>query len=260
VNSSKAAAPSINPVDEKRTFRPQFYRRVLTMVWRLSCILLILLVLFPIRFDSLRVLEVATVAFVWGVGLFLLWNRRPVRYPLLALGVVALLALAGPGRRDNPSEFRTDYVKALDNYNGVTYIWGGETRLGVDCSGLMRCAYVDTCYRRGFLTANPGLIRAGLSMWWNDRSAKAISEGYRGETTALFDVRSINSLDHARIQPGDMAVTSGGLHVMAYLGGGEWMEADPKEGKVVRAHIPENKISWFTLGVTIVRWSSLNSR
>jgi hypothetical protein len=229
----------------------------LRTIWFLAVVLLAAILLFPIRFDSLRMVEVGTLCLLWAGALYLWWNRRAVRYALVGSVAVGGLLLLAPGRADDPAAFRSDYVAALRRYEGVTYVWGGETRLGVDCSGLTRAAFVDTCYQRGLATLNPALLREGLSMWWHDRSARAIGEGYRGESSALFESGSINALDHSRLLPGDLAVTGGGVHIMAYIGGSEWIEADPKEMRVIRVRAPSDKVSWLDMPVTLVRWSRL---
>ena len=85
-----------------------------------------------------------------------------------------------------------------------------------------------------------------------------MGEEYRGLTKRLFNAPDLKSLDHDRILPGDFAVTSDGVHVMAYLGNETWIEADPGKLKVIKIHAPATTNGWFRRPVNIMRWSCLN--
>lgn len=117
---------------------------------------------------------------------------------------------------------------------------------------------IDACLDQGLCNPDPGLLKRGLSLWWNDTSAKALGEEYRGLTKRLFNAPDLKSLDHDRILPGDFAVTSDGVHVMAYLGNETWIEADPGKLKVIKIHAPATTNGWFRRPVNIMRWSCLN--
>lgn len=54
--------------------------------------------------------------------------------------------------------------------------------------------------------------------------------------------------------PGDLAVTSNGIHIMAYLGDNRWIEADPGIRRVITVTVPANENNWFRIPVNIVRW------
>jgi hypothetical protein len=64
--------------------------------------------------------------------------------------------------------------------------------------------------------------------------------------------------ENALILPGDMAVTKGGIHVMAYLGNNQWIGADPGAMKVTVFTTPNPTSGWFSCPMNIVRWSMLN--
>jgi cell wall-associated NlpC family hydrolase len=132
-------------------------------------------------------------------------------------------------------------------------VWGGENHYGIDCSGLVREGLIQTNLHQGFATLNPALIRRGLEMWWFDAGADALLREYRGYTDRLFAAVSINELDHNQIQPGDLAATSDGEHILAYLGDRRWIEADPNLQKVVIESVPTANI-WFHTSVEILRW------
>ena len=95
-----------------------------------------------------------------------------------------------------------------------------------------------------------------MELWWYDCSARALKGGYRDWTRLLFTADSVNDIDLAQLAPGDLAVTSNGVHVMVYLGMGEWIEADPGLGKVFKGHVPVRN-AWFEMPVSVMRWKSL---
>ena len=68
----------------------------------------------------------------------------------------------------------------------------------------------------------------------------------------------MNETDAADIQKGDMAVTVDGMHVLVYLGDGEWLAADPGLGEVVRARVPVSGNAWFDQRVYLIRWRELD--
>ena len=73
----------------------------------------------------------------------------------------------------------------------------------------------------------------------------------------MLDAPSINELDHTKVLPGDLAVTSNGVHIMAYLGEQEWIEADPGVGRVIVARVPVAENYWFETRMRVMRWSVL---
>ena len=64
-------------------------------------------------------------------------------------------------------------------------------------------------------------------------------------------------MEESLLIPGDLAVTEDGVHVLAYLGGSEWIEADPQLNGVVRLSAPSEN-PWFGVEVRVVRWRVLN--
>jgi hypothetical protein len=216
--------------------------------------LLLLLALYPVNNTLTRTAFLAVGA---GCGLGLLyfcWNRKAIRFAILTASGIILFFLALPARNYDATKLRMNYVRALSGYEGTRYVWGGENRVGIDCSGLVRKALIVADGRQGIVTLNPGLARESLSLWWHDCSAQALGEEYRHRTRRLFSAPSLNSLDYSQIMPGDIAVSANGIHTLAYLGGQTWIEADPSVGRVVKVQAPAENV-WFSQPIEILRWT-----
>jgi len=123
---------------------------------------------------------------------------------------------------------------------------------------LVQRGLIDADFEQGLATGNPGLFRRGLSLWWHNRSAKALGEGYRRETHLLFEAASLNAADYSAILPGDIAVLSDGVHTLAYVGNQTWIEADPAPMRVVLEKAPREKDAYFNSPVRIMRWSQFD--
>jgi hypothetical protein len=125
---------------------------------------------------------------------------------------------------------------------------------------LVRAGLIKASIKQGVLTVNPSLVRFSLSLWWHDSTAKALGEEYRAQTKHILIATSINSLGPNETLSGDIAVTVSGVHVLAFLGNEEWIEADPSIGKVVIVKVPAIKNPWFQEPVHIMRWTILEEK
>ena len=152
---------------------------------------------------------------------------------------------------------QSDYCAALKAYTGTHYVWGGQGCLGIDCSGLVQKGMMDALASRGVGTLDPALVRSSLWLYWHRTTAKVIGQGFAGRTVQVTAASTLNTLDYSLVQPGDMAVTAGGDHVLAYLGERTWIAADPGGGKVTTFRIPEAKNAYFFTPMRIVRWKVL---
>jgi hypothetical protein len=56
-----------------------------------------------------------------------------------------------------------------------------------------------------------------------------------------------------------LAVTADGVHVLAYLGQGQWIQADPGVHRVIIEHATTSRSSWFDARVKVRRWKVLDS-
>jgi hypothetical protein len=211
----------------------------------------------PVAYRTTRLFLLVCIASLWGLGLFCLRNHKRVAISLVGVGAALLVWVSIPGGALDPQRLREEYVEALKRYDGTRYIWGGENRLGIDCSGLVRNGLIDANVRVGLRTGNPRLIRTALGMWWDDCSAKALRDSYRAFTVPLFRAESINSITNTLLMPGDIAVTANGVHVLAYLGGQMWIQADPSVMKTSVVEVPSETF-WFSVPVHVMRWTQLS--
>ena len=235
------------------------WKKVVYAIWLLLWPLLLVMHLYPIRITAVRLGLLLIVFLIWLGILLLCWNRKSVRWTWFLVSFIFIVGCLWPSQTYNSQILRQEYIHSLRAYKGVTYVWGGESKRGIDCSGLMRCALIDAEVKQGISTLNPSLIRAGFSLWWNDCSALAMKGEFQKRTRLLFTAKSINQINETKIRPGDIAVTSNGVHVLAYIGDKTWIEADPSEGvghQVIEVKTPAQN-TWFNMPVHVMRWQEL---
>jgi hypothetical protein len=232
--------------------------KVAKRAWIWIAILTAVVCLYPVEYQITRVAVLAGAAATWTGALLLWWPRRSVRAGLLLLGLFPAIAVCLPGRPVDVELLAADYCRGLCSFRGVRYVWGGESFLGIDCSGLVRKGLIWGQLYHGIRTANGRPIRDAIALWWHDSSALALRDGYRGWTIELFRNDTVASADLTRLRPGDLAVTIDGVHVMAYLGSQTWIEADPNAHKVIQVALPTDN-PWFRTPVVFVRWRWLRT-
>jgi hypothetical protein len=225
-------------------------------IYFVLCALVIGVALFPIRYTSLRMAMVGGIFALWAGALFLFWDRLFVRILCLLAAVAAGALVLLPTRSIDTDSLRSEYIRSLKSYEGTAYVWGGETKLGIDCSGLIRAGLIDAEIKEALRSQNFVLLRKAASLWWNDFSAKAMSDEYQGRTHKLGEFESINEIDYSLLQPGDLAVTGGTQHILAYTGDKTWIEADPKAMKVLSVKVPSED-GWFIQKAILLRWRIL---
>lgn len=183
-------------------------RRPLIFLWGLAGALFVVLWVYPIGNKLLRLTMLAAGLVFFSGALWFWWGKKAVRYPIV-IGVVLLLGLVVlPSRSVSQTSLQQRYTQALGRYEGTLYVWGGENRRGIDCSGLVRQGMVDASFREGLATLNGRLIRQSFALRWYDCSAEALKDEYRGLAVKLGETKALHQHDHAQLQPGDFAITS----------------------------------------------------
>ncbi|MGC3956675.1 MAG: NlpC/P60 family protein [Verrucomicrobiota bacterium] len=214
--------------------------------------------LYPVSNLLLRAAVLLTGALLIGGILVFYWKNRWLRITTIAIVAACVVFLLLPGRVVEPAQLSSRYLSALENYDGSKYVWGGEGYLGIDCSGLVRVGLINALARQSVATFNPEAARLATRLWWNDCSARALGEEYQNLTRHLFDATALNELNYAQLQPGDIAVTEDGLHVLAYLGKQVWIQAEPNLKRVIKIQSPSTN-DWFQTPVKVMRWQVLES-
>lgn len=228
----------------------------LISIWVLLWLALFLNISSPIVNTFRKATLVICVIGVWVVGASIFWNKKVARRVILAIGIIPILFLSMPGYRYDKALLRQEYVNELSKYENVNYVWGGEKRSGIDCSGLIRAGLINANIRQGIIGLNPGLVRAGIYLWWNDSSAHELGSGYKNRTKRIATIKDVEEVDYSTLRPGDFVVKVDGTHTMVYLSDKMWIEADPERMKVIKEKIPGSE-SWKGVPVYVMRWYQL---
>jgi hypothetical protein len=191
----------------------------------------------------------------------LLKSHPRALYPTLALFLLFVAWATLGSKPVNVDALRSTYIQQLHSFEGVRYVWGGETHSGIDCSGLGRVALWQAMAKQGVKEANPRLLGPLLwKFWWQDLSARAMSRGGCGYTKTTGHARKLAGYDASHLKPGDIAVTKSGVHVLVYYGNGRWIDASPDEQRVTVSRAPaDSKRGWFNMPVVFVRWRILDN-
>jgi hypothetical protein len=254
VDAEQTAERPLSATASRSLASRRFRGKVAT--WLALSGLVIALFLLPIQTNLGRYLSVGGLVGLWVAGLRLLWRRPRWRLAFFVPPAIALGLLFSPRVPPDSERLRAAYVRALRRYEGTPYLWGGESRLGADCSGLVRRAMMDALIAEGFRRGDLADFRSAAALWWYDASAFAMGQQHQYRTLLVFEADNLNELSDPRLQPGDLAVVMDGKHVLAYLGGNQWIDADPQKGKTVIETVPSSVV-WFTLNARIVRWRKL---
>jgi hypothetical protein len=231
-------------------------RRFVMAFWRVAWIVVIFLWLHPVSYRWTRITILSLFSFLWGASLVLWWRIRLIKFLCGGLALTVLGFAFWPGVAPDKTRLQQAYTKALLSYKGTKYVWGGENHFGIDCSGLVRRGLIDAMLKEGFATWNPGLIRQSFFLRWYDCAAIALQKGYRNQTRNIFSAQAIDKLDLTKLETGDLAVTATGIHILAYVGSGTWIESDPDVGCVITLKSSDNN-PWLKEPVEILRWRIL---
>lgn len=217
----------------------------------------IVLFINPINRTSTNLLMIMSLIALWIYSIFLIRKNKIIKITLILFPVILFTLLSFNGPAIDKEVIRTEYISSLKKYDGTKYLWGGETSLGIDCSGLVRRGLIDTYIRLGILNISPQYIRKGIYLWFNDLSAEALGNEYKNHTTLILSNQTVNSTDYEKIREGDIMVTTSGVHTMVYIGNQEWIQADPVKHKVFISKPPDENNPWYKASSNILRWSDL---
>ena len=212
-----------------------------------------LLIVVPYRSSLVRL----TLLGLWGLTgaflLILLWKQKVWRTFVIVIMALFAAFLLFPGRAaTDTGQLRQRFVGQLKSYDGVSYVYGGENHRGIDCSGLVRAAMFRSLVEESIFATNPALLRAAFNLWWRDTNAIQLGKSANGLTWPKGDGSPIPMRDAQNLRPGDLAVTTSGSHVLAYLGDNRWIEADPD---IMRVHIVDlDKSQIAGQEVLLVAW------
>jgi hypothetical protein len=240
--------------------KPKVFRR-LVLICALGALAGIFMI--PLNPVNSMLLKLAFLACVFGAWLgftILGWARKPVRIFALALPFLVAIPFVLPGREMDIDALRKDYLKRMAAFEDTKYYWGGESSRGIDCSGLPRRALRDALLAYGFKHFNGDAFRQYVEHWWYDASAKALAAGYRNYTRPLDVTGTIQEMSYDTLVPGDLAVTTNGVHILAYVGDGKWIQADPGIGAVATLNGRNDDNPWFRTPVTTHRWQVLDKK
>lgn len=178
-----------------------------------------------------------------------IFNR--IRRP--AIGVTAILAttIAIAPIRTSHADLQSASLQEAMGYLNAPYVWGGESHLGIDCSGLPRAALRQATLRLFFENRDPALLRVFAFNWLIDVPAKGMLAGRGNDVVA--SAKSILELPTEARVTGNLVATADGTHVMMVVDERHVIEADPAIGHVVKLEISDKSSPWTTRPVVALR-------
>jgi hypothetical protein len=228
----------------------------LRLIFFLTCLgLLALVIIIPYRTSLIRAGMLVLCCLAWAGLVALASRRRVLRIVLIvAPALSALLLVTNASGIPDSEALRRRFVERLTDYDGVRYVYGGENHRGVDCSGLVRAAMIRALVDRGFASLDSEMLRSAFTLWWRDTNAIQLGKGANGLTLPIRDGSSMPMRAAQDVRPGDLAVTTSGSHVLAYLGNHRWIEADPDVARVQIVDLNESPIADQEVLLVTWRW------
>jgi len=191
----------------------------------------------------------------WAGLMALAYRHKVLRIGLIAAtAATGLLLVINNSRIPDSDGLRRTFVERLEDYDGVRYVYGGENHRGVDCSGLVRAAMVRTLVEHGVTSLDSEMLRSAFTLWWHDTNAIQLGKGANGLTLPIGDGSPMPMRAAQNVRPGDLAVTTSGSHVLAYLGNQRWIEADPDVAHVQIVDLNTSPIAGQEVLLVAWRW------
>lgn len=216
-------------------------------------------------------LVVTTIAGLFALLVYLVWGVRSRRRRVIPLLFVVILLAGGVGihfvrgqRIADAHALRRAYVRRIHSFGNTLYIWGGESHVGIDCSGLVRIALLEAMAERSFVEGNARLLESAWRFWWRDMTARCMLNRKYGYTRPIGHAKRLSLPGSTQmmagevLKEGDLAVTDNGVHVLVYTGKGCWTEGNPDDGRVVTNKAAGSSRAYFNMPVTLLRWSVLD--
>lgn len=232
-------------------------QKVFIIAWISLLVIVVTMVILPVSIGITRLGIVFGFILLWSSGIYLFWRRIYLRILFLIISLVVFLIIIIPGHNANSKQLQDEYVHSLLGYENVRYIWGGENKIGIDCSGLVREGFINANIKVGVKTLNPKLIRRAFFIWWYDCAADALGNSYRQMATLVLKAKSMDELDYNNIRLGDIIVAEKGFHTFVYIGNNTWIEANPDKGNTVTVSSEEKGKDWNGIPIRLLRWSEL---
>ena len=138
------------------------------ILWLVVLVIVVILMFLPFQTNIGRWSIAAGAVALWVGGLSLFWRSLVLRIVFVAPFLLAGLLILLPPVRPDAASLRAAYARSLASYEGTPYLWGGESRLGADCSGLLRRALMDALNSEGVRRRDLAELRTAAALWWYD--------------------------------------------------------------------------------------------
>ena len=232
-------------------------RKIIKRTWRILAALVMIMIIFPVGLNFIRVGIISGLIILWISGLLIFWRNKFILSFFIATAVILGLVVFIPGTEGNIDGIRTAYVRTLLDYEGVGYGTGGENTIEIDSSGLVREGYIHANIGVGIKTLNPKLIRRAFFIWWNDCSVNALEKEYKQMTKLVKRFDSIGLLNYKMLNSGDLIIPEAGVKASVYIGNQMWIEADILKGRVLKKSTELKAKEWGNHPIKLLRWSNL---
>ena len=242
------------------------FRGVCVCIFVVLLIASALAVRMPVMDMRTRVLLLVTLFFgiftVFTFTLKYIGNHPAAFYPIVIFLVMVSVWYVLDNKPFDTDMLRVSYRTRLNDFVGVKYVMGGESSVGIDCSGLARTALWQSMIRQGLKEVNPKLLGPMLwNFWWRDLSVQDILNGKYGYTEKIGQASKLAGYNNKKLKIGDMAVVGSTSQVLIYMGEDKWIEANPDDKKVVinkaDAH---SKRPYFNMNTILIRWRVFDAK
>lgn len=164
--------------------------------------------------------------------------------------------LIGNGSESNDRNYniiKSQYNTAVKDYIGVPYKLNGETKYGIDDSGIARCSLWQSILKYGISNRDWHLlIKVFPLFWWRDLSSKDILNQKYNYTDLIGYYKNISKIPPEKIRSGDIAYIIDDELLMVYIGNNKWVTSKENEkAKVINIRHNESDIR---KNIILLRW------